>query len=157
MRAKFKLSHSLWGTAGALALEALVMLFAPTLALAAVLCIAALGAAGNLYVATEVVEEVRAVQRMMLLLCVVLAEFVVFFAFQYHFIEKLSPASYPTLGPDAASLALQSIMVFVFNPLYIPADTAGRVLLIINTAASLGLVLFVLQNVWHLRREHPAL
>jgi len=154
---KFRLSHSVLGTVVALVAEAVVISLWPTGALGVVVAIAALGALGNLYVATEVVEEVRNLRHMMALLCVVLAEFVIFFALQYYFVAHLSPASYPTLDASASGVVLQSLMVFVFNPLYLPADAAGRWLLIINTIASLGLVLFVLQNIWQLRREHPAL
>jgi len=44
-------------------------------------------------------------------------------------------------------------MVFVFNPLYLPGTSAGRVLLLIQTFAALGLVVFVLQNISEFRRK----
>jgi hypothetical protein len=44
-------------------------------------------------------------------------------------------------------------MVFVFNPLYLPATIIGRVLLAINTLSALGLVLFILQNIWQIHSE----
>lgn len=148
---KFKLSHSVVGTIALLIVEAVLISTLANIAIPALLVCAAVGFVGILYVATEVVEEVRNIRRMMILLCVVLAEFVIFSAFQYHFLSVLSPMSYPTLGGDVTSLLLNSLMVFVFNPLYIPADTAGRWLLILNTGAALGLVFFVLQNIWQLR------
>ena len=154
---KFKLWHSLAGTAALLAVEwvVLVAVRGTMWDVAFLLAAALVGAVGNLYVATEIVEEVQGASHMFVLLSITTAEFVAFFAFQFGFLLMLAPGSYPTLPPDAASLALQSVMVFVFNPLYIPATSAGRLLLLVETLGALGLVLFILQNVSQFRRGRP--
>ncbi len=152
---KFKLSHSILGTAALLVGEAVVLylLNYADIGATVVLLVAALGGAVNIYVATEVIEEVRNAQHMLVLLSIVVGEFVVFFAFQYGYLLLVDPGSFPTLASDSLSLLLHSTMVFVFNPLYLPATAFGRGLLFINTFGALGLVLFILQNIWQFRRQ----
>lgn len=153
-RRKFKLSHSISGLLALLAVQGALVYLAPVGVVAwLTLCFGIAGAAVTLYVATEIVEEVRGTPRMLTLLSAVVVEFVVFFAVEYWFLLIVSPGSFPTLAPDAASLALHSTMVFVFNPLYLPANFIGRAFLLINTASALGLVLFILQNIWHFRKQ----
>jgi len=153
-KGKFNLSYSLAGSAVLVCVEWLLLAFVIGGAAAKLLvCAVALaGGVATLYVAAEIIEEVRSARHMIVLLSACVGEFVVFFAFQYWFLLVVEPASYPALGSDPVTLLLQSVMVFVFNPLYIPATGAGRALLLINTLASLGLVLFILQNVWQFRR-----
>lgn len=155
---RFRLWHSLAGMAALLALEwgGLAVVRGTMYDLVFIGAFAIAGAVGNLYVATEIVEEVRGATHMFVLLSIATAEFIAFFAFQFGFLLSLQPASYPTLAPDAVSLLLQSVMVFVFNPLYPPATGAGRALLLIETLSALGLVLFILQNVSQFRRGRPA-
>jgi len=148
----FKLSHSLWGIAALLLIEWLLLGHVGGVAQWLVCGVAMAGSVAMLYISTEIIEEVRGKRHMLILLSALVAEFVVFFAFQYAFLISLSPASFPTLHPDAVSLLLQSTMVFVFNPLYLPGTGAGQALLLVHTLAALGLVLFVLQNVWQFRR-----
>jgi hypothetical protein len=152
MKGKFRLWHSLAGMAALVVLEALATAVPWMFDTASVWLGAIAGSFVALYVATEVIEEVRIARHMLLLLSVVVGEFVVFFAFQYHFLLHMQPANFPTLGDDPLSLLLHSTMVFVFNPLYLPATPAASALLFINTLAALGLVLFILQNVWQFRR-----
>ncbi len=90
---------------------------------------------------------------MLILLCAVLFEFLLFFTFQYMFLLQVDPASFPTLQLEPITLLLHSTMVFAFNPLYMPATLAGRALVLINTFGALGLVLFILQNIWQFRRN----
>lgn len=157
MHRRFHLAYSLLSLAVLLVAQDALMgafpAFAPGLMLGASL----LGAGLTLYFATEAIEEVRNASRMLLLVLAVAAEFVAFFAFQYWFSALLSPANFPSLPQDAVSYLLQSIMVFVFNPLYMPETLVGRALLLINTASALGLVVFVLQNAPQIRRlgQHP--
>ena len=118
-----------------------------------ILAIAIIGSLVTIFVATEVIEEVRGAFHMLMLLTAVVGQFVVFFAFQYFFLGSIEPASFPTLSLDPVSLMLDSVMAFVFNPLYIPGTGAGRSLLLIETFAALGLALFVLQNISQFRRK----
>ncbi len=160
-RRKFRFWHLLVGTLLLVAIEFLVLHFLPETAasITLVLVVSVLGASFTIYVATEVIEEVRGAFHMIVLLCGVVCEFVVFFAFQYLFLLVVQPASFPTLPQDPSSLLLHSVMVFVFNPLYIPGTSTGRVLLLIQTFAALGLALFVLQNINEFRRtslDHKA-
>ncbi len=90
---------------------------------------------------------------MLVLLSVVTLELLIFFAFQYLFLLGVEPTSFPTLLADPVSLGLHSTMIFVFNPLYLPATALGRALLLVNTLGALGLVLFILQNVWQFRSK----
>jgi hypothetical protein len=156
MRKKFTLWHSLVGMAALVALEwvGLLVVRGTMVDFGFLLLAAVVGAVGNLYVATEIVEEVRGLGHLFALLSTVTAEFIVFFAFQFYFLLMLMPQSYPTLQPQAVSLVLASTMVFVFNPLYLPATDAGRLLLLVETLSALGLVLFILQNITQLRRGH---
>jgi hypothetical protein len=153
-RKKFKFSHSIVGLLGLLLLQGILVWLWPIEAVAwLILCLSAVGAMGLLYVATEVVEEIRNANHMIAMLFAVSLEFVIFFACEYGFLIVISPSSFPSLPPDLTSLLLHSTMVFVFNPLYLPATALGRMLLLINTASSMGLVLFVLQNVAQIRRS----
>ncbi|HEY5383257.1 MAG TPA: hypothetical protein VIJ88_01745 [Candidatus Paceibacterota bacterium] len=154
-RQKFKLWHSLLGTTALLAIEGALIGFWPMPGASEwiILCFALLGSVVNIYIATEVIEEVKNTSYMLILLSVVVMEFIVFFAFQYWYVLLIQPASFPTLVSDPTSLLLHSTMIFVFNPLYLPATLAGRALLLINTLAALGLVLFILQNIWQFRRR----
>ena len=154
-RQKFKLWHSLLGTAALLLVEGVLVRFWPMPGASEwiILSFALLGSAMNIYIATEVIEEVKNTSYMLSLLFIIVMEFVVFFAFQYWYVLLIQPTSFPTLVSDPTSLLLHSTMIFVFNPLYLPATGAGRALLLINTLTSLGLVLFILQNIWQFRRK----
>lgn len=151
-RSKFKLWHSVVGLVVLVAVEALVLQALPQLFAWLVPLCALAGTVIALYVATEIVEEVAGKPRLFVLLSAIIAEFILFFALQYHLLAHFDALAFPTLSQDAVSLLLQSTMVFALNPLYMPDDTAGRLLLLVNTLGSLGLVLFVLQNIWQLRR-----
>jgi hypothetical protein len=118
-----------------------------------ILATAIIGSLITIFVATEVIEEVRGAFHMLVLLTAVVAQFVIFFAFQYYLLLSAEPLSFPTLLTDPVSLLLNSVMVFVFNPLYVPNTDAARGLLLIETFAALGLALFVLQNISQFRRK----
>jgi hypothetical protein len=151
----FKLWHSLIGT-GVLLLAELVALHVPaarSVREIVILSGAVIGTVITIYVATEVVEEVRGRTYMFTILTVVMLQFIVFFAIEYWFMCRIQPDSFPTMSVDAVTLALHSVMIFVFNPLYLPGTVAGRALLLINTFGSLALVLFVLQNISELRSK----
>ncbi|MDE2399529.1 MAG: hypothetical protein KGL67_00740 [Patescibacteria group bacterium] len=150
---KFKPSHLFLGIAGLLIIEAFLLWFLPVVAAneTFILIFAILGAGMNIYVSVEAIKEVQGHMRILAFLSLVVLEFIAFFAFEYYFLLLVQPASFPTLTDDIISLLLHSSMVFVFNPLYLPATLAGRTLLLINTLSALGLVLFILQNIWQLR------
>lgn len=153
VRQKFKLSHSIFALAALLLLQGiLVFLFPVVISAWLTLGVSVVGSVIALSVATEVIKEVRNAAHMLILLSVVVAEFVIFFAFEYWYLLIASPMSFPTLTSDAASLLLHSTMIFVFNPLYLPSNFIGKCLLLINTVSAMGLVLFVLQNIWQFRR-----
>lgn len=153
-RKKFKLWHSILGLTVLVALQGTFVYVAPIGATVwLILCAAILGSSATVYVATEVIEEVRNATYMLVLLTAVVTEFIVFFAFEYWYLLIVSPASFPTLAPDAVSLLLHSTMVFVFNPLYLPGTFIARALLLINILSALGLVLFILQNITQFRRS----
>ena len=151
----FKLWHSLLGTVALLIIELLVFVLPSTgnTQEGFILVIAAMGAVINIYVATKAVEEVRGRDRMFVVLSTVMMQFIVFFAFEYWFLLLVQPASFPTLTHDPVTLLLNSVMIFVFNPLYSPATISGKALLLIDTFGGLGLVLFVLQNIGEFRRK----
>jgi hypothetical protein len=112
-----------------------------------------LGSLLTLYVATQAIEEVRNPSHMLVLLSGVVVEFILFSAFQYWYVLLIQPSSFSSLSAAPVSLLLQSTMVFVFNPLYLPVTELARMLLLINTLGALGLVLFILQNIWQLRSK----
>jgi hypothetical protein len=151
----FKLSHSLFITVVLIFIELVLSYVSLPVGIGTgiILLVAAVGALANIYIATEVVEEVRGSRHMLVILSVIMLEFVVFFAFQYWFLQLAQPSSFPTLDNDAVSLVLNSVMVFVFNPLYAPATLAARAMLLIDTFGALGLVLFVLQNITSFRHK----
>ncbi|HEV7449501.1 MAG TPA: hypothetical protein VGP13_03105 [Candidatus Paceibacterota bacterium] len=149
---RFKLWHSVAGLVVLLIIEALFLALWPASFVVLVPLFAIAGTAVTLYVATEIVEEVSGKPKLFALLTAIIAEFVIFFAFQYHLLGHFDHLAFATLGSDAVSLLLQSTMVFALNPIDLPTDTAGRLLLLVDTLGSLGLVLFVLQNIWQLRK-----
>ena len=144
--------HSLVGTALLVAFEALLLYVFSSAGILIILAGAAAGAIGNIYVATEVIEEVRNAWHMLTLLSVIVAEFVVFFAFEYCFLLFVDPQSFPSLANSPVPLLLHSVFVFVFNPIFLPASIWGQSLLLLNTLGALGLVLFILQNIGQFRR-----
>jgi hypothetical protein len=151
-RRKFKLWHSLVGMLALVVLEGIALeITSAGYSNALILLVAAVGAGVMIYVATEVVEEVRGTPHMLVLLSAVVAEFIVFFAFEYAYMLASDLASFPSLTLEPVTLALQSTMVFVFNPLYMPSSVGGQALLLINTLGALALVLFILQNIWQIR------
>jgi hypothetical protein len=152
-RKKFQLWHSLLGGMLLLVVEAGALRLAPAIADWIICAAAIFGSVVALYVATEVIEEVRGMRHMLELLSIVIGEFVIFFAVQYHFLAHIDPTAFPGLSGDPLSLLLNSTMVFVFNPLWVPQSGGGRALLLVNTLAALGLVLFVLQNISQIRRN----
>ncbi len=152
---RFRFWHWMVGSVALLLLEwaALKLFSALSIQIGLIFAISVLGSLITIFVATEVIEEVRGAFHMILLLCAVVLEFVIFFAFQYLFLTHVQPASFPTLLINPSSLLLHSIMIFVFNPLYLPATSAGRILLLIQTFAALGLAFFVIQNIGEFRRK----
>lgn len=153
MHTKFQLWHSALGLFCLVVLQAIGIIVLPGLAMVwLTLLAAALGALMLLYVATEVIEDIRDASYMLVLLSVVVSEFVAFFAFQYQFLSIVSPGAFPTLPHDSISVLLHSVMIFVFNPLYMPGNGVGQLMLIINIGGALGLVLFILQNIWQFRK-----
>lgn len=92
---------------------------------------------------------------MLLLLSVTTTEFVGFFAFQYWFLLMVNPGSFANMPFTPMSIALNSVMIFVFNPIYLPTNEAGQAMLLINTLGALGLVLFLLQNISQFRKSTP--
>lgn len=153
----FKLSHLILGIAGLLTFQAVLLLFLPLVKEkeGIIFLFGIIGAAMNIYVAVEAIEEVESRMHVLAFLFLIVLEFIIFFAFQYWYLLIIQPTSFPTLPSDIFSLLLHSVFVFVFNPLYLPATDAGRSLLLVNTLSSLGLVLFILQNVWQLRSHLP--
>ena len=152
-RRKFKLQHLFFGAIGLLIVEAIIVHLSPMLGIqeAVVLISSVVGVIMTLYVSIEAIEEVRSQPHLLVFLSLIMAEFIAFFAFEYWYLIAIQPASFPTLGIDTASLLLHSTMIFIFNPLYLPGTTFGRVILLINTFGALFLVLFILQNIWQLR------
>ncbi len=156
-RKKFKFSHSVLGLVALLLVQGVCMhLFPKEVAAWLLVCFSALGAGVIVYVATEIIEEVHSAMHMLRLLFATVVEFVAFFAFEYLHLLLIYPASFPTLSIEPISLTLHSLMVFVFNPLYLPANLFGGALLFINTASAVLLVLFILQNVGQLRKPPAA-
>ncbi|MDB5238530.1 MAG: hypothetical protein JWM46_800 [Candidatus Kaiserbacteria bacterium] len=152
-RKKFHLSHSVIGTILFVIVEGVFLTaIAPVpLRIALILLAALAGGIAHIVVATEVIEEVRNARHLLVLLSAVVAIFVAFFAFQYWFLISSAPGSFPGLGTGGTDLLLHSTMIFVFNPIFLPATAAARLLLLINTFGALALVLFILQNVWQIR------
>jgi hypothetical protein len=150
---KFKLSHLFWGIIGLLIIQAFLLWFWPTADTneSLILVFGIVGVAMNIYVAIEAIEEVNGRLQMLVFLSLIVLEFIVFFAFEYWYLLLEQPASFPTLTANFLNLLLHSTMVFVFNPIFLPATTVGNALLLINTLGALGLVLFILQNIWQLR------
>lgn len=157
-REPFTLWHSLVGMALLLSVETVGLLFLVPIGFGALLLFgtAVVGAVVLLFVSTEIIEEVRSPLHMLSLLSLVVAEFVVFFAFQYFFLVCIDPSSFPTIPPNIIGYVLHSTMVFVFNPLYLPGTGLGRALLLVNTLASLGLAFFILQNVGQFKKTTRA-
>ena len=145
--------HSVVGTGLLLIAEGLLLMYLqPEAGIWVILLSAAAGAIGNIYVSAEVIEEVHNSWHMLWLLSVITGELVVFFALQYGYLLFIQPASFPTLVLSPVPLLLHSTMVFVFNPLFIPATEWGQELLLVNTLGALGLVLFILQNINQFRK-----
>lgn len=151
-RRNFKISHSIIITLCLLLVQWGLIGF-NVLPIISVLTCAAIGAIVTIYVATEAVEEVQGSRHLFIMLSVVLLQFIIFFGFEHWFLLLVNPQSFPTLVPTPANFFLTSIMEFVFNPLSAPDTDAGRILLTIDTLGSLGLVMFVLQNISQFRRK----
>ncbi len=151
----FTFWHSLLGTGVLLVAELALLHILQPILIREILILggAAIGTIMTIYVATKAIEEVRGRTRMFTVLTVVMLQFIAFFAFEYWFLCVVSPRSFPTLPIDAVSLTLHSVMIFVFNPLYVAGTGAARALMLINTFGALALVLFVLQNIGELRRK----
>ncbi len=150
-RPRFHLWHSVLTTTVLVGIE-FAFVHAPLMiALAAILVLASVGAIITILAATEAIEEVRGSRMMYAMLTCVLLQFTVYFACQYRLLALVQPMAFPTLPNGPADYLLASIMAFVLNPLYLPATTVGKSLLIIETLGAVGLVLFVLQNMYQFR------
>jgi hypothetical protein len=153
MRRRFNISHSVIAIVILLIGEAIFASVIPSIASWLILLASLLGGGAIVVIATDVVEEVRNSKRMLILLSATVVEFIIFFAFQYHFILHIDPTSFKDLLQEPVSLLLQSTMTFALNPLYLPETVTAKALLLINTIESLVLALFVLQNIWQLHRK----
>jgi len=152
-RTPFRLWHSAAALALVIFLQTAITSIIPAIALWTSLGASIIATPFLIYVSTEVIAEVHLARRMLVLLSAVVAEFVAFFAFQYAYFIVASPASFPTLPHEPVALLLQSVMVFVFNPLYIPETPLGRALMLINTFGAIVLVLFIFQNMHSFRHK----
>lgn len=150
---QFKLSHLFFGITALLIIQAIVLSFisTPETNEGLVIVFAIVGVIMNIYVAIEAIEEVSGRLATLAFLSLIVLGFIIFFAFEYWFLLLAEPTSFPTLPGDFPTIFLHSTMVFVFNPLYLPATAIGRVLLLINTLGSLCMVLFIFQNISQLR------
>jgi hypothetical protein len=154
MKLKFRMWHSLLGLSILMSIEGLLIQMMGTASALWIICVCAVfGTSINMYVATEVIEDVRNSRRMLLTLSIVVAEFLILFTFQYWFLLFIQPSSFPSLSPDFLSLLLHSVMIFVFNPLATPSTPAGQALLLINILGALVLAMFIFQNISQLRRK----
>ncbi|MFA6353636.1 MAG: hypothetical protein WCW93_01755 [Candidatus Paceibacterota bacterium] len=154
---KFTLFHLFWGIVGLLIAQAFLFWFWPNASIntGLILIFGIVGVGMNIYVAIEAIEEVSSRLEMLIFLSLIVLEFILFFSFEYWFLILEQPASFPTLTADFLNLVLHSTMVFIFNPIHLPATAVGSALILINTLGTLGLVLFILQNVWQLRPANP--
>ena len=152
-KTKFNLWHSAAGLVLLVVVEAVLLLLGGVVPHGSwlVLLFALGGGAWIVVLAAEVVREVHKAVHMLVLLSGVMAEFILYFAFQYHFMLSLDSASFAGLVQNPVALLLQSTMVFVFNPLYLPSTTAAQALSLVNTLGALILVLFIVQNIWQFR------
>lgn len=159
MHNKFQLWRALSGTAVVLIVETILLFFfhSHTIATTLVLVSAFVGAVVNLYSATEAIEEVRSVRHMLVFLSILIAIFVLFFALQYNFLLMIEPGSFSALTTDPLTLILHSLMVLIFNPIFLPITSVARALLIVNTIAAMVLVFFLLQNIWQFRSRSSEL
>src|SRR4051812_4142991 len=96
-RVKFTFSHSLAGLLALLLSEILCVSFLPVFSIAAIVVAAVVGGVGIIVIATDVIEEVRNSTKMLTFLSVTVVEFLVFFAFQYHFLLHIEPFSFQGL------------------------------------------------------------
>jgi hypothetical protein len=149
---KFEILHLFFGIIGLLVLEGILLQFLPIRGMeeAIIIPFTLIGTIVNMYFAIEAIEKVNSRLAMLGLLFFIILEFITFFAFEYWYLIIFDPASFPTVTPDMLSLLFHSTMVFVLNPLYLPATAAGKALILINTLSSLGIVIFILQNIWQL-------
>jgi len=152
-RKHFTIWHSLEGLGILLIVEYVLLQITSAAWMPIIFIAAAGGAIGTTYVSTQVIEEVKSAWHMLILLSLTTTEFVIFFAFEYWFLIQQDPGSFLSLSPQPVTLLLHSVMTFVFNPIYLPADLAGQGLLLINTLGALGLVLFLLQNIGQFRKN----
>jgi hypothetical protein len=156
---KFEVFHLFFGIVGLLILEGFILQILPVPGVEemVILTFSIIGAAVNMYVAIQAIEKVDSRLTMLVFLFLIILSFILFFAFEYWYIILVDPASFPTVTADMLSLLLHSTMIFVLNPLYLPGTLAGKALLLINTLSSLGIVIFLLQNIWqlhHLGHNH---
>lgn len=152
-RPRFHLWHSVLGTVVLVLIEIACLQTSTPVALTVLLVLAAVGAGVTIFASTEAVEEVRGSRALFIMLTLVIIQFVLYFAFEYWLLDMLQPAAYPTLGNGPTDYLLASLMVFVLNPVNLPATAAGQLLLIIETVGAIGVVVFVLQNISQLRRK----
>lgn len=157
MHHKFQLSPALLRTALLLVIESVLLFFFHQhfVAVTLVSLSALAGAVVSLYAATEAIEGVRSIRHMLIFLSVLVTLFVLFFAVQYGLLLTIEPGSFSALTTDPLTLILHSLMVLIFNPLYLPLTAAAKMLLIINTVAAVILIFFLLQNMWQFR-NHPS-
>ena len=152
---KFRLSHLFLGISGLLVIQAILFWFLPAIGKndMLILIFGIVGAGMNIYVAIEAIEQVKSRLHMLAFLSLIVLEFIIFFSFEYWYLLLVQPTSFPTLSANFLSLLFHSAMIFVFNPLYLPATGAGNALLLINTLGAMGLVLFILQNIGQISPE----
>ena len=123
---KFDILHLFFGIAGLLVLEGVLFQFLPVIGAeeAIVLLFSVVGVTMNMYVAIQAIEKVNSRLPMLVFLFLIILEFITFFAFEYWYLILFEPTSFPTVAPDMLSLLFHSTMVFVFNPLFLPATAA---------------------------------
>ncbi|KKU50447.1 MAG: hypothetical protein UX71_C0001G0102 [Parcubacteria group bacterium GW2011_GWA1_47_10] len=150
---RFEVFHLFFGIVGLLILEGVLLQFLPltgTEEETIIISFTIIGTIANMYVAIQAIEKVNSRLSMLMFLFLIILEFIAFFAFEYWYLILFEPTSFPTVAPDMLSLLFHSTMVFVFNPLFLPATAAGKILLLVNTLSSLAIVIFILQNIWQL-------
>jgi hypothetical protein len=118
-----------------------------------ILIFVAFGAFTVLFISSEIVRFIQDSVNILIFLFILVLEYILYFSFQYGFMEAVSPGSFSGLELHHINLIFHSTMVFALNPMILPHNTAAELMLVMNVLGSFAMTMFVFQNIWKFHKD----
>lgn len=102
---------------------------------------------------TEIIRKVKTDNNILLGSLFILILMVLYFTLQYYLLESFFAGSFSNTTLHPIDMVFHTTMIFLLNPMTVPQTMAAKILMLITVSTSFVYVVFLLQNMWHLRGQ----